>query len=53
MLGATPEFRRYDFTLSRCQIAATVGLIILILLVGALYQHYFIPLVVRSKPANE
>lgn len=34
-------------------IAATAGLIILILLVGALYQHYFVPLVVRSKPADE
>jgi hypothetical protein len=34
-------------------IAATVSVIILILLGGALYQHYVVPLVVRSKPENE
>ena len=31
-------------------LAATVGLIVLMLLVGALYQHHFVPLVVRSEP---
>ena len=40
-------------TLLEYGIAATVGFIILIILVGALYQRYFVPLVVRSKPGNE
>ena len=31
-------------------IAVTGGVIIFILLIAGLYQHYFVPLVVRSKP---
>lgn len=34
-------------------VVAAVGAVIFVLLVGALYQHYFVPLVVRSKPASE
>ena len=34
-------------------VVAAVGAVILILLVCALYQHYLVPLVVRSKPSSE
>lgn len=34
-------------------VVAAIGVVILILLIGALYQHYLVPLVVRSKPASE
>lgn len=40
-------------TLLEYGIIATVGLVVLTFLVGALYQHYFVPLVVRSKPGIE
>ena len=32
---------------------AAVGAVMLVLLVGALYQHYVVPLVVRVKPESE
>jgi hypothetical protein len=34
-------------------VVAAVGAAIFPLLLGALYQHYFVPLVVRSQPASE
>ena len=40
-------------TLLEYGIIAMVGAIIVMILVGALYQHYFVPLVVRSKSPSE
>ncbi len=34
-------------------LAAAVGAVVLMVLVGALYQHHLVPLVVRSKPSDE
>ena len=34
-------------------LAATGGVVALILIISGIYQHYLVPLIVRSQPANE
>lgn len=41
------------FALLEYGVVAAVGAAILVVLIGAVYQHYLVPLVVRSNPAGE
>ena len=41
------------FALLKYGVVAAFGAVVFLVLAGALYQHYFVPLVVRSTPEGE
>jgi len=51
LVAAFPVF--VIIALLKYGLAATGGIIALTFLLAGLYQHYLVPLVVRSQPANE